>query len=220
MTAWVVALVALLLVVLLIRTMNRRVERYQASIAGPSGPVPLSSAALNAQLIRDAQRGIGSKDLSTIMRIVELVDREDYIEALALINGMLEAECSPEVRVLLLWTKSNIYARMEEVAQEVGILEQLIAIRTHPLFELNLGVAKSKSKDYEDAKAHYLRAIGLMQGRYPLAIYNLGILYCIVGDKDSAAQQLSVLKTFGRDVPPNLTARLAQRVSEIGSGTA
>jgi tetratricopeptide (TPR) repeat protein len=209
------ALIIFVVLVVAVRTAIRRSARRPPAAVGRSGPVPLSSAALNAELFYEAQRGLSKDDASRIQKIFGMVDHHDYTEAIDLISGMLGTQCSVEVRVLLLWIKSNVYARTQRVAQEVATLAELIPLKTHPLFELNVGVAKAKLKQFDDAKTHYRRAIDLMEGSYPLAVYNLGILYCAVGDKDSAAQQLHTLKRFGRDVPRQLIEKLARRVSEL-----
>lgn len=206
-TAVIVLLVALLAFGLL---------RWLRFPAGPSGPVPLSSGSLNAELIRAATAQLGRSDSTQVKAILNSVARRQYDSALSAIDQMLTIERHPDVQTLLLWAKSNVYQRTQRLHEEIDVLKQLCALRPHPLFELNLGIAHSRLRNYSDAEVHCLQAIDLMNGRYPLAIFNLGIIYCDMRRRPEAIQQLSALERFGRNVPKRLIRKLRERVSELG----
>jgi len=84
------------------------------------------------------------------------------------------------------------------------------------MFELNLGQAYVKLKRYGDAEAHHLRAISLSGERdYPLARYNLGLVYCHRGQKDKALEQLRRLESSSEPVPKELILGLKRRIAEL-----
>jgi len=193
-----------------------RIVTSETHLAGPTAAVPMSSGALNAELLRRAMEKLSAQDAKNVCGILESVHRERYAEALRTISDVLLLQHDPDVQTLLLWTKSNIYQRSKQVLEEIDVLEQVSALRPHALFELNLAIAHSKLDRYAEAEAHYQRAIDLMGGRYPLAVYNLGILYCVVGVRTKAAEQLNILRGFGTDVPNDLITKLSRRVSDLG----
>jgi tetratricopeptide (TPR) repeat protein len=215
-----VVAVLLLLVVFVVVTAVRRGRTREGGRSfprGPAGPVPMSSVALNAELIRRAGERLVPSDAAEIEAILNSVAREQYPQALSAIDRRLlnQEDEDQDVQVLLLWTKSNIFQRTQKVSHEIHALKELSAISSNPLFELNLAVAHSKLENYREAEAHYLKAIDLMGGRYPLASFNLGILYCKIGKRSSATEQLRSLQAFGRDVPQELVKKLQTRISEV-----
>jgi tetratricopeptide (TPR) repeat protein len=90
-----------------------------------------------------------------------LMNRGRVEEALRWMDNMLERKQPQPVAVLLMWGKSNIYQRTEQPEEEIRLIEQLIGIRSHQLFEHNLGRAYSKLQRTEDAEKHYLKSLEL-----------------------------------------------------------
>lgn len=193
----------------------RKLERSRGFPQGPYGSVPLSSAQLNAELLEQARAQLGQADLALLNRILQCVAFERYSEALNGISQMQQEARGPEVDALLLWTKSNIYHRTNRFSEEITILNQLCSATNRPIFQLNLANAYSQLSRYSEAEPHYLKAVELTGGLYPLASYNLGIMYCRVGNKDQALAQLRTLEASSEAVPENLVDRLKLRISQL-----
>src|ERR1035437_1747301 len=181
---------------------------------GPTGPVPLSSASLNAQLIA-AATAEGGGHQTLIKEILDYVVSENYDAALAGIDSMMRQEQLSDVRELLIWTKSNIFQRRRQTSREIDELATVSALKEHPLFELNLGIAYSRESNRKEAEVHFSRAIELMDGKYPLATFNLGILYCDTGRSREARLRLEDLESGKEKVPSQLIQKLKDRVSSM-----
>lgn len=217
MTILMIAIVVFLVILLCagLSRWLRASSRGQQFPVGPSGPVPMSSGTLNAELLREATAQLNSPDSKQVNAILKSMIRKRYDEALDAIERMLAIQHHPDVQTLLLWTKSNIYQRTRRTQEEIVVLMQLCALRSHPLFELNLGIANSRLKKYQEAEDHYMRAIEIMNGRYPLATFNLGIMYCDVGRRSEASKQLRALEVSAEAAPAQLVEKLRRRVSEL-----
>ena len=205
-----------------VRSSSRRrfANPYQPFSGGRAGEtvvaIPGSSAFLNAELKRAADSQMGPSQSAQMNDILKAVAAGRYEAAIGGITRLLaETNLHEDVKVLLLWVKSNVYQRTGESELEVGLLKELCAIRAYCLFELNLGNACSRLEMYTEAETHFLKALSLSNGSYPLASYNLGILSCRALRKQDAISQLHVLESFGKDVPKGLIEKLKLRISEI-----
>jgi len=189
-------------------------------IGGMAGDTPIqipgSSMALHAELIAAAERHMGFQQKLELKSIFDLVTSSRYSEAMELITHALGAQLAPDHRLLLLWLKSNVCQRAGEVEGEIAVLETLCALRSHRMFELNLGNAYAKCGDYAAAEKRLLKAISLANGAYPLARHNLGCLYCRMKRKNDAVVQLKALEDSTEEVPGELLDMLRLRISELG----
>jgi len=210
---------------LLLRSIRSSSRRHFANpdqpfLGGRAGEtvvaIPRSSAFLNAELKRAADSQMTPSQSAQTNDILRAVAASRYESAIGGVNRLLaETNLHEDVKVLLLWVKSNVYQRTGESELEVGLLKDLCAIRAHCLFELNLGNACSRLEMYTEAETHFLSALSLSNGNYPLASYNLGILYCRALRKQDAISQLRALESIGKDVPKGLIEKLKLRISEI-----
>ena len=80
---------------------------------------------------------------------------------------------------------------------------------------LNLAIANARLEKFGKAETAYRDAITLAQDFYPLARYNLGIMYCRLNRKDDAVEQLNILNQQSQDLPAQLLEKLKRRISEL-----
>ena len=163
-------------------------------------------------LIEGAKAGSGSP--GEIEDILEYVGYQNYEFALDRLDS-LEQRCKhPDVLAFVYFIKSNIYVRMDEWDKDIEMLEIFSKIRPdEPMVEQNFAVAYSSLGDYERAERHYLRAIELMGGHYPLAVCNLGMLYTNMGRLEDARQQLERAEAQG--APENPLQRLRNKIQQL-----
>jgi tetratricopeptide (TPR) repeat protein len=180
--------------------------------------IPRSSALLNADLLRAAECQMQASQSAEVRTILGLVTARRYETAIGKIDKLLHTSIHEDVKVMLLWVKSNVYQRTGESESEVELLKELCAIRANCIFEMNAGTACSRLEKYSEAETHFLGALSLSRGNYPLAHYNLGILYCRALRKQEAMSELYALEDSGEDVPLGLKEKLKLRISEIPSG--
>jgi tetratricopeptide (TPR) repeat protein len=133
-----------------------------------------------------------------------------YDRTLNKINSLLEEYHNlPSVRKDLLFFKSNIFRRKGLYQKEIEVLQNYVEIfpDDDPIIEHNLGVAWLNLSKYNSAKEHLLKAIDLMDGLYPLAIYNLCKTCIYLKDYEVAKYQKERLRKLGvpdswlRDLP-------------------
>jgi tetratricopeptide (TPR) repeat protein len=178
-------------------------------------PVPLSSARMNAELIARAISKLQTADKREVETILTAVQSNNHHQALRGIQRHLPRHTDPDVRALLLWTKSNIYHRTAQINEEVATLQVLQTLQARPLFMLNLAIANARLEKFGTAETAYRDAITLAQDFYPLARYNLGIMYCRLNRKDDAVEQLNILNQQSQDLPAQLLEKLKRRISEL-----
>jgi tetratricopeptide (TPR) repeat protein len=174
--------------------------------AGQPATSPQRSQDFHMDLIENAKKGSGNP--GEIEDILEYVGYQNYEFALRRLDE-LEQRCEhPDVLAFVYFIKSNIFVRMGDWAKDVEMLEAFGRIRPdEPMAEQNFGVAYSSLGDYERAERHYLRAIELMDGQYPLAVCNLGVLYTNMGRLDDARTQLERAEAQGAPENPLETLR-------------
>jgi tetratricopeptide (TPR) repeat protein len=184
-------------------------------VEGPTGLVPLSSARVNAELIDRAMSKLETVDKREVEAILTALKSNNHYQALSGIRRQFPRHTDPDVRAFLLWTRSNIFHHTAQIAEEVATLQILQTIQARPIFMLNLAIANARLEKFDQAETAYHDAINLAQGFYPLARYNLGIMYCRLNRKDDAREQFNILNEQSQDVPPQLLEKLKRRISEL-----
>jgi tetratricopeptide (TPR) repeat protein len=194
---------------------SKRLVPASRHVEDSSGPVPLSSAWMNTELIDRAMSKLQEGEKRDVEAILTALQKNNYHQALRGIQRQFPKHTDPDVRALLLWTKSNIFQRTAQVKEEIATLQMLQTIQARPIFVLNLAIANARLEKFDKAETAYRDAIDLAQGFYPLARYNLGIMYCRLNRKNEALEQFNVLHEHSQDVPPQLLDRLKRRIAEL-----
>ncbi|MGB2696467.1 MAG: tetratricopeptide repeat protein, partial [Candidatus Zixiibacteriota bacterium] len=168
---------------------------------------------LHAELAEAAKKQVDDSDAKYLDELMEYIGFEQYDRSLDCINKLLNKYDHPDVQAYLLFLKSNIYQRAQKPKEEIEILKKFCQIKPqHPLAEHNLGLAYSRLKNYNMAEKYFLKAIELMNGYYPLAICNLGIMYVEKGLLEDAKEQL--LKAEKLNAPENSLNALRRLIDE------
>lgn len=166
---------------------------------------------LHAELIEAARKQIGYSE--NIDELMQYIGFGQYDRALSWIDELSNRHNHPDIQAWLLFTKSNIYHRMQKLQEEIEILKQLCQVKPQfPLAEHNFGVAYSMLKNYSMAEKHLLKAINLVNGNYPLAICNLGMVYADTGRLEAARKQLLIAENS--DTPVNSLEALRRHITE------
>lgn len=169
---------------------------------------------LHEELIAKARKGIGKKNEKEIDELHEHIVNENYDQCFMLIDRLLKKYENIDVKSLLIFLKANIYRRTDKTEREIDTLYEFCKLKpNNPLAEHNLGQASSKIKKYDIAEKHFLKAIELMGGNYPLAYCNLGIMYADWNRIKDAKEQLE--KAEKMEAPENSLNILRKRISEI-----
>jgi tetratricopeptide (TPR) repeat protein len=207
-------LLAIVVGLVVVRWFWKRISPYPGGQSGATfRRVPWSSKALQTELKDAAYAHMTSDEVAALENVLNLMNEGRVQDALLWFDESLAKKNLPEpVQVLLTWGKSNIYQRIEEPEKEAILLEQLIRIRPHPVFENNLGQAYRKLGKIADSEKHFLESLRLADGNYPLARYNLGLLYCSIGRTSDAEMQLQALTAAEKDVPPELLSGLRSAI--------
>lgn len=192
-----------------------RVADGRNHLAGATEPIPLLAARLNAELVGRAMSKLQTAEKREVETILTAVKSNNHHLALREIQRHLPRHTDPDVKALLLWTKANIYHRRAQLSEEIATLEILHVIHARPLFLFNIAIANARLEQFDKAEVVYREAITLAQDVYPLARYNLGIMYCRLNRKNDAVEQLNILNEQTQDVPPQLSEKLKRRISEL-----
>ena len=188
----------------------REVRRQESRIAGffRGGSRALS---LHQELVSGAKSLLKQEDQKNLDHILELIGLKNYQQAMEEVQQLRNKYSEAPIQALLLFLGSNIHRRRQEVDQEIASLSEFLDINpNHPLAEHNLGNAYSAKREYERAERHYLNAIEALDGNYPLAICNLGLLYVKMGRIIEAKEKLS--RAEGLNAPENSLNALRKRL--------
>jgi tetratricopeptide (TPR) repeat protein len=161
---------------------------------------------------------MGKKNEKEVDELMRYIEFEMYDQCLDIIDRLL---CkypgdNIDIQSFLYFIKSNIYHRTHKVDEEISCLLEFNKIKPDmPIVEHNLGNTFSKQKNSNVAEKHYLKAIELMGGIYPLAFCNLGLLYVDMHRIKDAKEQLAKAEKFG--APKNSIDILRKRIKEAES---
>jgi len=166
---------------------------------------------LKMQQIVTRQQGMPESSKAALQRISKYVRCMSYGEALRELNELLKVTDAPQTKSHLFFLKSNIHRRQNARKEEIETLQEYCKIvEDDPLAEHNLGVAFLALEDYPNAATHLLRAIALLDGCYPLAAYNLCLVYLKSGDIAKARSQRDNLIAMG--IPDSWLDDLKRRI--------
>lgn len=142
------------------------------------------------ELIKSAKKHVD--DSREIDELFDYISSLQYDHAQKLMDDMLKKYNNPSVKGFLLFTKSNVYFRDGNPRKSIEFLKLFRAILTedHPFIENNLGMSHFLLEEYDKAEHHLRKAIALMNGNYPLAVCNLGLVYANMRNLEAARKQL------------------------------
>jgi tetratricopeptide (TPR) repeat protein len=147
-----------------------------------------------------------------IEQLMENIETRHYDRAEEIIDSLL-MQVDLSIRVDLLLIKASLYHRQNLWSKEIEtLLECQGFIPDDALVAHNLGVAYVSLDDYINAEKHLLKAIKLLDGYYPLAIYNLCLTYSDIGETERAKQQRKNLIDIG--IPDSWLDDLNYRIKQ------
>ena len=172
-----------------------------------------AGAPFDQQLRDNARAKLNVNDKSRMDLIYEYLRYQKHELCLETIDCFLRENKDVDVQALLLFIKSNVHYQMMDFENQLGALKMFSEIKPeHPLGEHNLGVAYWELKNYVNAEKHFLKAIDLLHGEYPLARCNLGSMYVDLGRLDDAKEQLS--KVENANAPITKLETLKRKIIE------